>query len=94
MFHAIFRGNTVFHACSLGCLPELSNDNDQLSTSYALLRHDCFNVLTNIDLDAFIPMSSEISDLCEVTGLFIVSVILLLRIKEQSLAITFLMCVV
>jgi len=31
--------------------PELSNDNDQPSaTSYALLRHDCFNVMTNIDL--------------------------------------------
>jgi len=28
---------------------ELSNDNNQRSASYWLLRHDCFNVLTNID---------------------------------------------
>jgi len=36
--------------------PELSNDNDQLSTtSYTLLRHDCFKVPTNVDLVAFIP---------------------------------------
>jgi len=42
--------------CLLGCLPDLSNDNDRPSTrSYALLRHGCFNVLTNIDLVAFIP---------------------------------------
>jgi len=33
--------------CLLGCLPELSNDNNQPSTSYALLPHDCFNVLTD-----------------------------------------------
>jgi len=37
-------------------LPELSNDNTQPSTTgYALLRHDCFKVLTNTDLVAFIP---------------------------------------
>jgi len=48
----------VFHAvsCLLGCLPELPNDDNQPSTTIdALLRHDCFNVLTNIDLFAFIP---------------------------------------
>jgi len=42
--------------CLLGCPPVLSNDNNQPSTtSFALLRHHCFNVLTNIDLVAFIP---------------------------------------
>jgi len=42
-------------SCSLGCLTELSNDNNQPSTTrYALSRHDCFNVLTNIDLFTFI----------------------------------------
>jgi len=42
--------------CLLGCLPDLSNDNDQPSTTrYGFLRHDCFNLLTNIDLVAFIP---------------------------------------
>jgi len=48
----------VFHAVSslLGCLPELSNNNNQPSTtSYALLRHDCFNVSTNINFVVFIP---------------------------------------
>jgi len=53
-----FRVNTVVHAvsCLLGWLPELSNDNNQLSTThYALLRHDCFNVLINTDLVAFVP---------------------------------------
>jgi len=47
----------VLHAvnCLLECLPELSNDNNQPSSSYALLRHDCFNALTNIDITAFIP---------------------------------------
>jgi len=47
----------VFHAVSslLGCLPELSNNNNQPSTtSYALLCYDCFNVLINIDIVAFI----------------------------------------
>jgi len=52
-------GNTVFHVfiyLAYGCLPELSKNNNQLSTtSYAFLRHDCFNVLTNIDRVAFIP---------------------------------------
>jgi len=40
----------VFHAVSylLPCLPELSNNTNQRSTSYALLRHDCFSALTNI----------------------------------------------
>ena len=54
----IFSGNTVLPAvsCLLGCLSELWNNNNQPNTtSYALLRHDCFNVLTNIDLIAFIP---------------------------------------
>jgi len=32
-------------SCLLGCLPELSNDNNQPSTtSNALLRHDYFNI--------------------------------------------------
>jgi len=47
-----FRGIAVLHgvSCLLGCLPGLSNDKNQPSTtSYALSRHDCFNVLTNID---------------------------------------------
>jgi len=53
----------VFQAvsCLLGCLSELSNDNNQLRTSYALLRHNCFIVLTNIDLAALIPTSSVAS---------------------------------
>jgi len=47
-------------SCLLGCLPELSNDKNQLSTtSYALTRHDCFNVLTNIDVFAFIPTQTH-----------------------------------
>ena len=53
-----FTGKTVFQAvsCLLGCLPELSNDNNQLSTTrYALVPHRCCNVLTDIDLIAFIP---------------------------------------
>jgi len=47
----------VLHAvsCLLRCLPELSNDNNQPSTSYALICHDCLNVLTNVDLTEFIP---------------------------------------
>jgi len=43
----------VFHAVSslLRCLPELPYNNIQPNTtSYPLLRRDCFNVLTNIDL--------------------------------------------
>jgi len=39
-------------------LPELSNDNNKYqpsTTSYALLRFDCFKVLSNIDLIALIP---------------------------------------
>ena len=55
-FYYIFRGNAVLHAvsCSLGCLPELSNDNNQPSTaSYALLLHGGFSVLANIDFVAF-----------------------------------------
>jgi len=50
-FYCIFRGNTVLHdvSCLLGCLPALSSDKNQPSTSHALSRHDCFNVLTNID---------------------------------------------
>ena len=58
LFILHFRGNSAFHAvgCLLGYLSELSNDSNQPSTtSYALLRHDCFKVLTNIDLVAFIP---------------------------------------
>jgi len=46
MLHAV--------SCLLECLPELSNDNDQPSTSSALLHHDYFNAPTNIDLIAFI----------------------------------------
>jgi len=44
----MFRGNTVLHdaSCFIGCLPELSNNkNHPSTTSYALPRHDCFNVL-------------------------------------------------
>jgi len=54
----IVRANTVFKAasCLLGCLPELSNANTHLSTrSNALSRHPGGNVLTDIDLVAFIP---------------------------------------
>jgi len=40
---------------STGCPPELSNNN-KLRASYALLRHECFIVLTNIDLVGFIPI--------------------------------------
>jgi len=57
LFLLHFRGNSAFHAvsCLLGCLPELSNDNNQPSTtSYALLCHDRFIALTNINLVAFI----------------------------------------
>ena len=63
LFLLFFRGSTVFQAvsCLLGCLSELSNDNNQPSTSYALLRHNCFIVLTNIDLAALIPTSSVAS---------------------------------
>jgi len=54
-FYCIFTGNTALHDVNwlLGRLPELSKDKNQLS-SYALSRHDCFNVLTNINLFAFI----------------------------------------
>jgi len=41
-------------SCLIGCLPELTNDNNQPNTSYASSHHDCFNVMTNIDLIAFI----------------------------------------
>jgi len=46
-FYCLFRGTTMPRAlsCLQWCLPELSNDNNQPSTSYALLRHDCINVL-------------------------------------------------
>jgi len=56
LFLLHFRNSTVFHvSCIPGCLPELSNDNNQPSTkSYALLGHDYFNLMTNIDLIAFI----------------------------------------
>jgi len=50
-------GNIVLHdvSCLLGCLPELSNENNQPSaTSYGLSCQDCFSVLTNIDLFPFI----------------------------------------
>jgi len=52
-FYSIFRGNTVVHAvgCLWGCV---SNDNNPPYTSYALLRQDYFNVLTNIYLIQFI----------------------------------------
>ena len=46
-FYCIYGDNTVLHTvgCSLGCLPELSNcNNNQPSKSYGLLRHHCFNV--------------------------------------------------
>jgi len=47
-------------SCLPGCLPELSNDNNQATTTrYALLHHDCFNVLAKIDLIAFIPMQKH-----------------------------------
>jgi len=36
-------------------LLELSNNNQLSVTTYALLRHDCFKVLTNIDLVVFFP---------------------------------------
>jgi len=47
-------------------------------------------------LCAFGPVLSEISDLCEISDLllFVSCSILLLRVKEYSLAITLLMCVV
>jgi len=45
----------------LSVLPELSNDNNNQAstTSYVLLRHDCFSLLTNIDLIAFNPTWNE-----------------------------------
>jgi len=48
-------------SCLLGCLPELSNDNNNQpsTTTYALLHHDCFNLLTSIDLIAFITTRKE-----------------------------------
>ena len=55
--NCIFRGNIMLCviSCLLRCLPELSNDNNEPSTtSYVLLCQDCFDVLTNIDLIAFI----------------------------------------
>jgi len=55
-FLSIFRGNILLYAVrfSLGCLSELSNDSKQPSTtSYVLLHHGCFNILTNIGLTAF-----------------------------------------
>jgi len=46
-------------SCLLGCLLELSNDNiinqAQQFMRCLLSRHDCFILLTNIDLFAFIP---------------------------------------
>jgi len=53
LFLLHFRVNTVLQAvsCLPGCLPEQSNDDNQLSTSYVLLRHDCFNILAHIDLE-------------------------------------------
>jgi len=57
-FFCIFTGNNVLHAvsCSLRYLPKLSNDNNQPNTtSHAMLHHDCFKVLTNIELTALIP---------------------------------------
>jgi len=47
----------MFHVvnCLLGCPPQLSNYNNQPSTSSALLRHDYFNVLTNFDFVVSIP---------------------------------------
>ena len=57
LFPLHFRGNTVFDAasCLLGCLPDLSDDDNQPSaTAYTLLGHDCFDILTNVDLIAFV----------------------------------------
>jgi len=47
----------VLHAvsCLLGCLSELRDNNQPSTAKYALLRHDCFNVLTGIDSTAFLP---------------------------------------
>jgi len=55
----------VLHDVSwlLGCLPELLNAKIELrTTTYALSRCDCFNVLTNIDLFAFIPTRMHACD--------------------------------
>jgi len=57
LFLLHFSSNTMLHAVSylLGCLRELSNHNNQPSTtSYALLHHGVFNAQTNIALVAFI----------------------------------------
>ena len=56
-FYWIFRGIAVLHtvSCLLQCLPEISNDDNQLAQVCVLLLHDCFNILTIIDLVAFIP---------------------------------------
>jgi len=53
-------------SCLLGYLPEdeLSNNNNQPSTSYALLQHDCFNILTNIDLIGYCIHSDTKPCLC------------------------------
>jgi len=49
-------------SCLLGCLPELSNDNNQQrATSYVLLHHDGFNILTNIDFIAFLGTQRRVS---------------------------------
>jgi len=52
LFLLHFRGNSVRHAvsCLLGCLPYQMINDQPSTTSYALLCHDCFNILTNIDL--------------------------------------------
>jgi len=68
----------VFHPVSylVGCLPELSNNNNQLSTTCALLCHDCFNVLTNIDLvasilarDALLSRTAVFNPFCSIAPL-------------------------
>jgi len=56
-FYCIFRDSTVLHAvsCLLGCSFELHDNNQPSTAKYALLCHDCFDVLTSIDFTAFLP---------------------------------------
>ena len=61
LFLLHFRGNTVIHdvSCLLGCLPELSNDNNQEKQVMRCHVMIVLNVLANTDLFAFIPTGTH-----------------------------------
>ena len=64
LFPLYFRGNIVLHAvsCLLGCLLELSNDKNQLSTtSFALSRHDCLTYWLVMESQDFVSVSRLVS---------------------------------